>query len=83
MSGGASGRERFVFILMLIPPGSLSTAALRGVVEEFVTRDGTDHSVVAQRIENVLDQLALGAVELHFDETSATCNIIPAGIRSP
>lgn len=66
---------------MLIPPASLSLTALRSVVEEFVTRDGTDHSQVDQRIESVLDQLALGSVELRFDETSATCNIVPAGIR--
>lgn len=69
-------------IEMLIPLASLSPAALRGVVEEFVTRDGTDHSLVEQRIESVLDQLALGSVDLHFDETSATCNIVPARTRN-
>jgi uncharacterized protein YheU (UPF0270 family) len=61
---------------MLIPHASLSPAALRGVVEEFVTRDGTDHSVVEQRVEGVLKQLIAGTVELHFDETAATCNIV-------
>lgn len=69
-------------IEMLIPPASLSPDALRGVVEEFVTRDGTDHSPVERRIETVLNQLATGSVELHFDETSRTCNIVPSGTRS-
>lgn len=61
---------------MRIPHSGLSPMALRAVVEEFVTRDGTDHSVVERRIESVLDQLAAGIVELHFDESGKTCNII-------
>jgi uncharacterized protein len=64
---------------MLIPTTLLSAAALRAVVEEFVTRDGTDHSPVERRIESVLGQLAAGHVELHFDEATKTCNILPAG----
>jgi len=66
---------------MLISHTSLSLAALRGVVEEFVTRDGTDHSLVGRRIKSVLNQLAAGSVELHFDEISRTCNIVPSGAR--
>ena len=38
----------------------LSPATLRAVVEEFVTRDGTDHSSVDRRIECVLQQLDMG-----------------------
>ena len=51
---------------MHIPHLQLSPAALRAVVEELVTRDGTDHSSVEQRIELVLLQLDVGSVELHF-----------------
>ena len=54
-----------------------SPTALRAVVEEFVTRDGTDHSSVEQRIADVLRQLDAGSVELHFDAKTATCNILP------
>lgn len=64
---------------MRIPHTQLSPAALRGVVEEFVTRDGTDHSPVEQRVENLLRQLVAGRVELHFDEDTETCSILPAG----
>lgn len=62
---------------MLIPPTLLSPAALRAVVEEFVTRDGTDHSSVERRIATVMRQLDAGRVELHFDDRTKTCNIQP------
>jgi len=50
---------------------------LRSVVEEFVTRDGTDHTSIDRRIECVLRQLDTGCVELHFDVDTKTCNILP------
>jgi hypothetical protein len=55
----------------------LSPAVLRAVIEEFVTRDGTDHSSVEQRIQLVLRQLDVGSVELHFEQETETCNILP------
>lgn len=61
---------------MRIPPESLSATALRAMVQEFVTRDGTDHSSVEKRTEAVLKQLAAGLVELHFDKETESCNII-------
>ncbi len=66
---------------MQIPHNQLSPTALRAVVEEFVTRDGTDHSAVGRRIETVLQQLDGGWVELHFDPESQTCNILPRAAR--
>lgn len=63
---------------MLIPHNTLSSVALRAIVEEFVTRDGTDHSSVAQRIDAVLRQLDSGRVLLHYDDETQTCNIRPA-----
>jgi uncharacterized protein YheU (UPF0270 family) len=63
---------------MRIPHTQLSSAALRAVVQEFVTRDGTDHSSVERRMETVLRQLDTGCVELHFDVETETCNIRPA-----
>jgi uncharacterized protein len=64
-------------IPMRIPHGQLSPAALRAVVEEFVTRDGTDHTSVERRIEDVLRHLDAGKVEVHFDDATETCNIVP------
>jgi hypothetical protein len=63
---------------MRIPPTQLSAAALRAVVEEFVTRDGTDHTSVERRIRKVLRYLDAGCAELHFDDTTKTCNIVVA-----
>ena len=64
---------------MRIPPNLLSPKALRAVVLEFVIRDGTDDSSIERRIETVIRQLDCGVVELHFDDTTETCNIVPAG----
>jgi uncharacterized protein YheU (UPF0270 family) len=64
-------------IRMRIPHTQLSPTALRAIVEEFVTRDGTDHSSVERRIEQVMQQLGAGRVELHFDDETETCNILP------
>jgi uncharacterized protein len=63
---------------MKIPHSFLSSAALDGVIAEFVTRDGTDHSKVKQRMIDVLEQLENGRVELHFDDETGTCNIVMA-----
>ena len=61
---------------MKIPHSKLSLVALKEVVEEFVTRDGTDHSRVKQRVIDVLEQLEKGCVELRFDDDTSTCNIV-------
>ncbi len=61
---------------MRISHTQLSPTAVRAVVEEFVTRDGTDHSLVEQRIADVIRQLDTGRVELQFDAKTATCNIL-------
>ena len=66
---------------MRIPPELLSPKALRAVVVEFVTRDGTDDSLVERRIETVIRQLDADIVELHFDGKTETCNIVPAQER--
>jgi uncharacterized protein len=68
---------------MHIPTTLLSPAALRAVVEEFVTRDGTDHSSIERRIETVMGQLDSGRVELHFDGNTQTCNIVSVEKRPP
>ena len=62
---------------MRIPHTKLSTATLRAVVQAFVTRDGTDQSPVERRIESVLRQLESGRAELHFDDQTETCDIVP------
>ena len=65
---------------MHIPHRLLSPAALQAVVEEFVTRDGTDYSSIEHRIELVLRQLDAGSIELHFEPETETCNILPVDV---
>lgn len=62
---------------MHIPHLQLSRVALRAIVGEFVSRDGTDHSSIEQRIEQVIHQLDIGSVEIHFEQESETTNIRP------
>ena len=63
-----------------LPFDRLSSDALYGVIEEFVTRDGTDygeHEIpLDQKISQVLGQLKSGRAILVYDEASCSCNIL-------
>ena len=59
-----------------IPPDQLAPQTLRNVIEEFVTRDGTELSEAAGKIAQVQRLLERGEVELWFDDESRTCNIV-------
>lgn len=65
-----------------LAPDELSPAALRGLVEEFVTRDGTDYGAVERGVEekiaHVLAQLAAGEACIVFDPEAETANIVTA-----
>lgn len=58
----------------------LSPEALQGVIEEFVTRDGTDYGEVEvpleTKIAQVLSQLKSGKAVIVFDQESETCTIL-------
>ena len=62
---------------MIIPPDALSEAALTGVIEEFVTRDGTDLTEVAAKAATVRKALQAGHLVIAFDPEEETCNILP------
>ncbi len=65
-----------------LSPDDLSPEALRGLVEEFVTRDGTDYGAVERGVEEkiaqVLAQRRSGEARLVFDPETETANIAPA-----
>lgn len=61
-----------------IPIDALDADTLRGVIEEFVTRDGTDLGEAEAKIAQVEAQLRRGLVEVWFDEETRTCNLLPA-----
>jgi uncharacterized protein YheU (UPF0270 family) len=63
-----------------IPYNQLSSDALQGVIEEFVTRDGTDYGEIETPLETkvsqVLGQLKSGKAVIVFDQRSETCTIL-------
>jgi hypothetical protein len=65
-----------------LSPDELSPEALRGLLEEFVTRAGTDYGAVEPSIEEkiaqVSAQLASGAARLVFDPDTQTANVVVA-----
>lgn len=62
---------------MLIPPSQLKPDTLRALVEEFVTRDGTDLADAEAKIAQVLRAIEAGRAEVHFDEETETTTIVP------
>jgi uncharacterized protein len=65
---------------VIIPFEQLSPETLNGVIEEFVTRDGTDYGLVEpeleQKIDRVLKQLKSGDAFIVYDEVTMTTNIV-------
>ena len=61
---------------MEIPYERLSPEALREVLEEFVTRDGTETADTAESIARVEALLRAGELTLHFDPDSETCQLV-------
>lgn len=69
-------------MLIEVPQGTLSAEALRGVIEEYVTRAGTDYGTqertIGEKIADVERQLQRGEAVIVFDTVTATTNIVPA-----
>lgn len=65
-----------------VPYTELSPAALRGLIEEFVTRDGTDYGVAERSVEAKVEQvrgfLERGEARVVFDPETGTANIVVA-----
>jgi hypothetical protein len=66
---------------MIIPHQMLSPEALQGVIEAFVTREGTDYGIqdvsLATKILQVRQQLDAGTAVLVYDEDTESCTIQP------
>lgn len=65
-----------------IPYEQLSPEALRGLIEEFVTRDGTDYGAAERSLESKISQvrglLARREARVVFDPETGTANIVVA-----
>ena len=59
-----------------IPLEELSEEALHAIVEEFVTRDGTEHTEGERKIAQVMALLERGEAEIWFNGKTRTCSIL-------
>ncbi len=68
---------------LIIAPEQLSSDALQGLIEEFITREGTDYGEVewslAQKVEQVRELLRRGDASIVFDLITESCTIVPRG----
>ena len=64
---------------MDIPHTALAPDTLRNLVEEFVTREGTDYGgriySLSDKVAQVLRQLEQGTAVIVYDSNSDTCHI--------
>ncbi|MCK7506850.1 MAG: YheU family protein [Desulfobacterales bacterium] len=63
----------------IIPVNKLSAKALQGVIEEFISRNGTDYGAMESSLETnirqVKSKLKDGSAVLVFDDETETTNI--------
>jgi uncharacterized protein YheU (UPF0270 family) len=66
----------------IIPVNKLSAKALQGVIEEFISRNGTDYGAMESSLETnirqVKSKLKNGSAVLVFDDETETTNIFLA-----
>jgi len=65
---------------MIVPFDALSAEALNGLLEEFVTRDGTDYGdqeiSLSAKVAQVRRMLSSGEAVILFSESTGLCNIV-------
>jgi len=66
---------------LIIPYDQLSPEALQGLIEEVVTRHGTDNgytrATLEENVAKVMAQLRRKEAVVVFDQTTRTANIVP------
>jgi uncharacterized protein len=64
-----------------IDPRELSSEARRGLIEEFVTREGTEYGLreksLEDKVRDVERQLASGEARIVYDSLEEQANIVP------
>ena len=64
---------------MIIPWDSLSNDALLGVIEEFITREGTEYGAIelslAEKVNQIKDQLKNGLAQIVYDAEFDTVSL--------
>ena len=67
---------------MIVPFEKLSPEVLESLIEEFVTREGTDSGYargsLEQNVARIRGQLESKCAHIVYDEETETCNIVSA-----
>jgi uncharacterized protein YheU (UPF0270 family) len=65
---------------MKIPANELSGDAVRAIIEEFITREGTEYGAqeysLVDKTEHVKRQLEKGEIYIDYDVESQTCQLV-------
>jgi uncharacterized protein YheU (UPF0270 family) len=65
---------------MIVPVEAVSDEALEGMIEEFVTRDGTDYgfeeTTLAQRVDQIKRKLKSKEIVILFSEATGEANLV-------
>ena len=66
---------------MIIPYQQLSPDALQGLIEEFITREGTDYGweeiSLASKVTQIQRQIEAGEVVIVFDTATESVGLLP------
>ena len=72
---------------VIVPYRELSPDALRGVIESFVLREGTEYGArdysLEEKVRHVTRQLERGEARIVFDPSSESIDIVPVRAGSP
>jgi uncharacterized protein YheU (UPF0270 family) len=72
---------------VMIPHGALAADLLRGVVEAFVLREGTDYGAkefsLEQKVAHVMRQLERGEAQIIFDPKSQSVDLVNVLATAP
>lgn len=70
---------------MNIPYTELDADTLTAIIEEFISREGTDYGTqeysLEQKVEQVMKQLERGDVVLNYDPESQSCDLQAVAVR--
>ena len=65
---------------MKIPHNQLPEQTLLAIIEEFISREGTDYGhreyTLDEKVEKVKSQLLKGEIKLLFDSETSSCNLV-------
>lgn len=72
---------------MIIPPSKLPAQTLRNILEEFITRDGTDYGdcelSLEEKVDRLYPQVFTNEVLIIFDEATETIQLVHKRDYSP